>query len=367
MWFGANAYAKNLKEQIVEMTAGNMAGIPEKCYQRVWEPGVGEGGDEDCLRSIAEHMPTINPNNRESFGEYYDPKKWADCWISRIKYGREKSADYKYCPVYILRRPENPEYWPNPKAPPQWPEAPKESVYREGMTQREYFEALCKAEAGEFIYKTVPHVEGYYVARPRKQDSDEVLSDRYVVEDPWGIYGLGDGVISMMSYIAESAFGNRFVFRRFIEKPFPTGGTGKAPPAQYDYYDSSFYAVLPPNVRYERVSDYDGYSYKTARMEYTNKLKSRYAISWRGIRRPHDRELVIAGGEFGIFDLANGELLGLRRQFMASAKNSLGKYSWLNGAGCPQFFDPVSHKRSSGDFGFLLKVLQPINDQPVTK
>ena len=32
---------------------------------------------------------------------------------------------------------------------------PEDSVYKPGMTSQEYFDHLCKTEAGEFIYKTV--------------------------------------------------------------------------------------------------------------------------------------------------------------------------------------------------------------------
>jgi hypothetical protein len=127
--------------------------------------------------------------------------------------------------------------------------------------------------------------------------------------------------------------------------------------------------VLPDGVRYWRIVGYDGYDLATTRKEFTNSLNSRYAISWRGIRRPHDRDIekdaVIAGGEVGIFDMHTGELLGLRRQFMASRRNQLGKFWWLNAAGCQQFFDEKTHRRNRGDFGFINAVLKTI-DNPLS-
>lgn len=362
---------KRYAAEITSLTKGNLAGIPEKCFIRYWSHrAVGERGDADCIRAIGERMPAIDPANREAFGELYDPKKWLECELSY--YNNQPGTKHPYsgqsCPLFALRRPENPEDWPNPKVPPKWPDSPKENVYRPGMDAKTYFEALCKAEAGEFIYKTVENVEGFYVARPRATDSDAVLSDKYVVEDPWGAHGIGNSGLSVKGYMAVEV-GKGKVLRNFIEVPFPKGGTGKKPPPQYDYYDESAYAILPQGMRYERVYGYDGYDQKSTRWEYTNVLKSRYAISWRGIRRQHDRDLekdaVIAGGEFGIFDMQTGELLGLRRQFMASRRNQLGKFWWLNAAGCQQFFDEKTHRRNRGDFGFINTVLKTI-DNPLS-
>jgi hypothetical protein len=83
-----------------------------------------------------------------------------------------------------------PEYWPDPKVPPiRWPEAPRESVYRPGMSRGEYFEALCKAEAGEFIFRTV-RADSIYMIRPRAEE-DDAMGSRYGFEDPYG-HGQGD-------------------------------------------------------------------------------------------------------------------------------------------------------------------------------
>ena len=367
----ADRSSKRYEAEITFMTKGNLAGIPEKCFTRHWSRrAVGERGDSECIRAIGEHMPAIDPANREAFGELYNPKKWVECELSY--YSNPPGTKHPYsgqsCPLFALRRPENPEDWPNPKAPPKWPELPKESVYRLGMDAKTYFEALCKAEAGEFIYKTVENVEGYYVARPRAQDSDEVLSDKYVVEDPWGAYQNGPPSNSYLGTVSIPRERSK-VYRNFVEAPFPKGrppGTARYPG---NLEDISFFAVLPDGVRYWRIVGYDGYDLATTRKEFTNSLNSRYAISWRGIRRPHDRDIekdaVIAGGEVGIFDMHTGELLGLRRQFMASRRNQLGKFWWLNAAGCQQFFDEKTHRRNRGDFGFINAVLKTI-DNPLS-
>ncbi len=52
---------------------------------------------------------------------------------------------------------------------------PADSGYKPGMTSQEYFDHLCKTEAGEFIYKTVENVEGLYMMRPRESAKDDDL------------------------------------------------------------------------------------------------------------------------------------------------------------------------------------------------
>src|SRR5207237_4857872 len=79
--------------------------------------------------------------------------------------------------------------YPDKVPPPKWPEATADSGYKPGMSTQEYFEHLCKTEAGEFIYKTVENVEGIYQMRPREHVTDKMLMDRYFLEDPYGEYG----------------------------------------------------------------------------------------------------------------------------------------------------------------------------------
>jgi hypothetical protein len=137
---------------------------------------------KECWTIEAAKLPPFDPAKPDHFGELYDPQKYLQCKI--------KSRGSSGCDQHALRRPENPEYWPPGSKKIKWPAPPKESVYRAGMSGREYFAALCKAEAGEFIYKTVENVEGIYQIRPRvPQESNPELMDRYVMEDPYGHTG----------------------------------------------------------------------------------------------------------------------------------------------------------------------------------
>ena len=63
---------------------------------------------------------------------------------------------------------------------------PEDSGYKLGMTSQEYFEHLCKTEAGEFIFKTAENVEGIMQMRPRAEATDYMLQHLYALEDPYG-------------------------------------------------------------------------------------------------------------------------------------------------------------------------------------
>jgi len=61
---------------------------------------------------------------------------------------------------------------------------PEDSGYKPGMTPEQYFEHLCKAEAREFIYKTMENIEGIYMMRPKQEANDYELEHLYALEDP---------------------------------------------------------------------------------------------------------------------------------------------------------------------------------------
>ena len=64
---------------------------------------------------------------------------------------------------------------------------PEDSGYKAGMTTKEYFDHLCKSEAGEFIFKTVEDIEGIMQMRPRVMATDyETACICTSLEDPYG-------------------------------------------------------------------------------------------------------------------------------------------------------------------------------------
>jgi hypothetical protein len=211
---------------------------------------------------------------------------------------------------------------------------PKDSGYKPGMTPQQYFDHLCKTEAGEFIYRTVENVEGLYMMRPRKEVTDYDLEHLYALEDPY---------ISVTGHdVAESSFGARLFLGmgryQFLE--------------QVKLGDSGL-----PNKTYGRYSAYDGRDEKTLKVEEVDKLQSRYGYTWRGLTRPQDRELGIVGSELIILDLATEEVLAVRRGYVRSGNvRNLTSVWWLTGQVCPR------GRPSRSDFytyDFIGEVLKP--------
>lgn len=86
----------------------------------------------------------------------------------------------------------------------------------------------------------------------------------------------------------------------------------------------------------------------------TDALKSKYGVTWRGISRPHDRELGIAGSELIVLNLETNEILAVRRGYKRTGgvRNLTGIW-WLTGQTCPKLTGRPDH-------WFLRDVLKPV-------
>lgn len=223
---------------------------------------------------------------------------------------------------------------------------PADSGYKPGMTPQEYFDHLCKTEAGEFIYKTVENVEGFYMMRPLERVSDDQLSHLYTLEDP---YDATDDP-HPQDYLVQPPFGQY----RYLELPRTKDeadnsqpfvkyfrGSEKDSKKDYVYMDGTRSHRVPYIVKKEGVSS----------------LKSRYGYTWRGIPRPHDRELGIVGGELILLDMQTKEVLAVRRGFIRSGgvRNLTGIW-WLGGQVCPV-------KKSLTASQFIQKVIKPTSEE----
>lgn len=207
---------------------------------------------------------------------------------------------------------------------------PEDSGYKPGMTQEQYFEHLCKSEAGEFIYKTAESIEGLYMMRPRKEATDDELSHLYALEDPYGYVTEGSGGDARELLVRRGGYA-------FIEERSP----GPISSSAYRRYIAKYVD-----------------NKKTLLEEATTTVNSQFGYVWRGITRPHDRELGIAGGELIVLNVHNNEVLAVRRGFIRSGdvRNKLTGVWWLGGHACPK------GKKGRTDFytfDLLREVLKP--------
>ena len=213
---------------------------------------------------------------------------------------------------------------------------PEDSGYRPGMTSEQYFEYLCKNEAGEFIYRTADNIEGFYMMRPLKEATDNELSHLYALEDPYTTvtgHDSGDNVLAPRLFLGMGKY-------QFLEQPVQSNSES-----------------ISTDKRYRRFTGYDGKNKETLKIDEIKNLKSRYGYTWRGLTRPHDRELGIVGGELIILDLQSEEVLAVRRGYIRSGngRNLTGIW-WLTGQICPK------GQPSRPDFythDFIAKVLEP--------
>ncbi|MFO0707323.1 MAG: hypothetical protein U0412_10780 [Nitrospira sp.] len=209
---------------------------------------------------------------------------------------------------------------------------PTDSGYKPGMTSEQYFDHLCKTEAGEFIYKMVENVEGLYLMRRRESVDDYKLQHLDALEDP---YAYSD----IETDAPQKLFINPPWWNyKFFEIRKPESASSQKSGTQYLRYFGYVQGKSP--MSFEDVST----------------LKSRYGYTWRGIKRPHDRELGIVGGEVIVVDLQSNEVLAVRRGFIRSGdvKNNLTGVWWLGGHVCPNY-----QHANVYTYEFLSKVLKP--------
>jgi hypothetical protein len=204
---------------------------------------------------------------------------------------------------------------------------PEDSGYQVGMTPREYFDHLCKTEAGEFVYKTAADVRSVFVMRSRAPATDDQLRHLYALEDP---YGEVSGEFRDLREFVQPDLG------RYERVETPLSLRSQTDEAVREFYRANVsnssrhhqtarngQMVLVPYVVSERIK---------------SKLSSKYGFTWRGIERPYDREMGIAGGELIVLNLESNSILGVRRGFVRTGfelNGSTGVW-WLSGETCPR-------------------------------
>jgi len=312
-----------------------------------------------------------------------------------------------------------PYFWPDPSVPePKWPEAHPDATYKEGMTPKQYLDHLCRLEAGEFIYKTIPDVDSIYFVRLHARPKFDAEYSREAMEDPYNIengltwstapgHALGDNIPNKDKDRVTLILKQRRY--RYFEAPQPYFRDGIGIPHHDKLYSWGDLAELtsndfvlkpkpnrhanrtmrsgtgtryirleknPDEVTYIRRFDTDTiYPWNFViyslngwyKLTYTDQMVSRYGVVWRGIQRPRDREMNIAGGELIVLDLQTNEILGVSRGFVMAIPNSSrfgGEVSWNSMMRCPITQDDGHGNRYEiYPWQFIYRVLQPVELQ----
>ena len=220
---------------------------------------------------------------------------------------------------------------------------PADSGYRPGMTQQEYFEHLCRNEAGEFVFKTVDDVEGLYQIRPRRIYHNGEMQHLYALEDPYG-YWVGEWDNPGFEIVQPDLW-----------KYFEIHPSARR---RYEidirqFYHASVLADTLPGATIARFSGYNNFSRDSMRLEFDTKAKARYGFTWRGVKRPMDRELGIAGGELIVLDLQTMEVMGVRRGYNVWNRGWTGRV-------CPRYgYIGGQDKATTFTAWFVAKVARP--------
>lgn len=221
---------------------------------------------------------------------------------------------------------------------------PEDSGYRPGMTQQEYFEHLCKNEAGEFIFKTADNVDGIHQIRPRRIYSTGEWQHLYALEDPYG-YWVGE-----WEWVGAS-MANPRLYDYFEIHP---SARRDHDAAMRELVDKSVLATPPAGVSIARYSGFNGIALRTLKLEFDTKPRARYGITWRGVKRQMDRELGIAGGELIVLDLQTMEVMGVRRGY------NVWNRGWT-GRACPRYgYLGGQDKAAEFTAWFVAKVARPV-------
>lgn len=197
-------------------------------------------------------------------------------------------------------------------------------------TRDEYFEHLCKTEAGEYVFKRVEGVEGVAELRPRRRSASiDEAQDPHKLEDPLTSSNGGE-----MTPYTDAAVAVGFVQ--------PPGGKYSA----YAFYlDSAngpkfVYAFRDPGADPNgskaittRTGEVIHWVTKTIEVLDTTLA---YGLAIRGARRYRDREFGVAGVEIILVERKTGDVLGLRRDFARSpdAPSTRFGINWDNAKSC---------------------------------
>jgi hypothetical protein len=225
----------------------------------------------------------------------------------------------------------------------------------------QYFNHLCATEAGEWIFKRVKDVEGFYFARPIVKVFDtDFMKDPFGPEMPW-LERLGLITSEKLHDQGEMFIEPPNVNYRFVEQP-------RRDVAWQTQIDEPYVRLFgyTRDIFVKEGQVVATWNERTPmQVKGIAELSARYGYTWRGLKRAQDRENGIAGGEALIYDLRTREILAVRRQFLIGFRNprGAGAILWEIAARCP--LSDRSSNQEFKEFSFsVLRTIEPSTTYP---
>lgn len=226
--------------------------------------------------------------------------------------------------------------------------------------QRQYFNHLCETEAAEYIYKQVDEMDGIYQMRYEPNGID----GRYATEAPTKL--------SQDPEVFVNPTYGVFPFFESMQGPRPyhtAEGTNSrwqitpAPDPNKTYIWHYENIKIPPPDHWTDRTPVN--SIKATPVE---QATARYANTWRGIKRQHDRRYGIAGYELIVLDRKTNQVLGFKREFRTARpkRGNIFDITWggyacmyhFTGGGYPSGYFPRAFDMRNDRF-FINQLFKP--------
>ena len=202
---------------------------------------------------------------------------------------------------------------------------------------QQYFDHLCRSEAGVQILDRATDVDGVRLLRTPYDLIGAPDHDRFGTENAFSIRVGGRSDLDRMPHGLPVEFVQPVNGRyQFLEQPEVveaekvvrfTRMLHPSPPAGFQNGVSSNRRIdgvwrhfeLPLMVVPERAAA----------------SRAEYGITWRGIRRSRDREFAIAGGELIVVEISTSRVMAINRSFVLSGRDHRpSRIWWANAKSC---------------------------------
>jgi hypothetical protein len=244
-------------------------------------------------------------------------------------------------------------------------EAASKAFHGGGHTvEQQYFEHLCKTESRDYYFNPRNDVAGFEVMRPRlEMRGTPADSDRYGPEEPVGFGWLADDDQILvppggLDLLADNYVQPLYGVYEFVEFADPTRSYQLVRIERDANNPRNKDAPMGLMAGWRAPSGPLRVPYVQGRRDVAEHL-SRFGLTHRGLRRPRDRALGIAGADFIIYDLATKEVIALRRTFASTFVPRRPDFTkWSAARRCSQ-------KKSTPIPIFVMRALRPrlgVND-----